>query len=79
VLTASANFGAFIGCLLSLVAIHFSYRRTIIVLDCLLISGSFLEMSENLYIFLAGRVIAGIGAGLHSVIVPLFIKMIAPK
>lgn len=79
VLTSSVYFGALFGCSLSLVAIRFSYRRVIILLDCLMIGGSLLEISENIYIFLAGRLIAGLGAGLNSVMIPLYIKSIAPK
>lgn len=45
----------------------------------MMISGSLLEMSENLYVFLIGRLVTGMGAGLHSVVVPVFIKMLAPK
>jgi predicted MFS family arabinose efflux permease len=78
-LATSLYFGALIGSLLTLVTIRFSSRQAIIILDCLLIVGSAFEMSENLYIFLIGRVIAGIGAGMHSIIVPLFIKMLSPK
>lgn len=78
-LATSVYTGALVGSLLSFVVIKFSYRRLIIVIDGLLILGSMLEISGNLYIFLLGRFIAGVGCGMHSIFIPLFIKMISPK
>ena len=78
-LSSSTYFGCFIGSLVTFKAINYSPRKTIMLLDIFLICGSLLEISENIYVFLLGRLIAGIGCGMHSIMVPLYVKSFAPK
>jgi hypothetical protein len=43
--------------------------------DLLAIIGCVIMIVKNLYIFMIGRLIVGIVAGIHSALVPLYIKV----
>ncbi|KAK5114098.1 hypothetical protein LTR62_002667 [Meristemomyces frigidus] len=66
--------GAIIGCLTSAWTADAYGRRRTIQLGCaiLIVGGALCSGSANIGMFLAGRVIAGMGAGILAVVVPMY-------
>lgn len=77
-LTSSMYVGAFLGTVLSQVSVGLGYRANIFLLDIFMIVGSVMQISDNLYLFLLGRLIAGLGCGMNSIFISLFIRMFCP-
>lgn len=78
-LVASFNAGGLIGCLLGFWIVKGSSRRKMLFLiDVLLISGTAGLMIPRFSIALFARTVAGMGAGLTSLVTPMFLKEIIP-
>lgn len=73
-MTTMVYIGSFLGGLGASFFRCFSLRFGIYLADITMILGSFLEMSENIELFLLGRLIAGLGCGFTIAFVPVFIK-----
>lgn len=76
ILTSSLYLGALIGAIISsfIERINLGIRLA----DVCLFSGQFLQIVDNIYIFLLGRLIAGVGSGLQSVCIPLYTRQFSP-
>ena len=50
------------------------YRKAILIADIFFCSGSILLVFDNFYVFILGRLITGVGGGIESVCLALFIR-----
>lgn len=78
-LTGSAYLGALIGVIMSSFIIHLSTRKLTFIMDAFMIIGLSLLTINNLPLFLIGRILAGVGGGMSSILTAIFVKQLAPK
>lgn len=71
-LTTTFYIGCFCGAVLSKNITQF--RKAILLADIFFCLGSMLLVFDNFYIFILGRLITGIGGGIESVCLALFIR-----
>jgi sugar porter (SP) family MFS transporter len=77
---ASALYGTVVGALIGgWPTDHFGRRKTLLCLGLLFtISAVGTALAPNVYIFIAARMIGGLGIGISTVVAPLYISEIAP-
>lgn len=79
VLVTSVVVGGLLGVVITLFVVKNTPRLHLIrIIDVILILGSLLSMVANIYCMICGRVVQGVGCGMSSVVVPLFLKEISP-
>lgn len=74
ILTSSVSFGCLLGAIMNLFFNRINIRYAIMLGDILLLCGTTLLMSNNLFIFVGGRVLTGMGGGVVAVFTSLYLK-----
>lgn len=73
-LSSSVSVGCFVGAILNMILHKTSIRKLIMIADVLLVLGSGILYFDNIFIFLVGRILTGIGAGIVTTFTTLYIK-----
>jgi MFS family permease len=79
VLQSSLYVGSIIGSILGLFILRIGLRKCLILIDLFMIGGASLLSIDNLYIFLAGRVLMGVGCGIAPSMASYYLIQYCPK
>lgn len=79
ILTCSVVFGCFIGSVIGISIVKLKSRVGLFAIDISIILGGTMLFYGNIYLFILGRVIMGIGCGLAPSITAIYMKQICPK
>ena len=79
ILTCSVVFGCFIGSVIGIFIVKLKSRVGLFAIDFSIVLGGTLLFFENIYLFILGRVIMGIGCGLAPSITAIYMRQICPK
>lgn len=75
-----ALFGAFIGSLIAGVLSDQIGRKPVIIISDVLFTGGSLLMAfaPEIYVLMIGRIIVGLGVGIASMVVPVYLSEVSP-
>lgn len=79
ILSSSVYFGCLLGSITGIKILRFGVRKCLMVIDVCVILGCSLLWIKNIYVFLIGRVIMGIGCGLSPAISSYYLQQYCPK
>ncbi|KAL4506556.1 hypothetical protein ABPG72_000127 [Tetrahymena utriculariae] len=73
--------GAIIGCVISIYLVKsYSRIRSFFIIDLISLLGSIISVvSVNVYVFMLGRLISGLGVGINTALVPQYVNEISPS
>jgi len=78
-LQSSVYVGCFVGACLAMKLVNISNRKRFYIVDTLLIVGAAALVSDNVYVFLAGRFVMGVGCGILPPATTTYIREYCPK